>query len=224
MLLAATGDVHHPMYTDLLQSSLSSLVEEPDIFLVAGDVLKPGDPSDYRQVSTMIESRVSCPILAAFGNTEFQEDRARIREENPGFTFLDDECTRLNIDGKQVLVVGSTGSLERPTSWQKRNIPHITDIYRARVETIASLLRREADAKVLLTHYAPTYLTLEGESRSSYPWMGTRRFESCLIETKPLCVVHAHAHRGTPRADLSGIPVLNVSLPLNLAVVLLRLG
>ena len=120
-------------------------------------------------------------------------------------------------------MVGSTGSLERPTSWQKRNIPHISDIYRARIETVASLLRRDAEVKLLLTHYATTYLTLEGEARSGFPWMGTRRFESVISETRPSVVVHAHAHKGTPRANLDGIDILNVSLPLNRAIVLYSL-
>ena len=218
MLVAATGDVHHPTYTNLLKSSINS-TGTPDLFLIAGDVLKPGDPSDYVEIISIIRKDISCPLVASFGNTEFQEDRPRIRTGNPGVVFLDDEAVVLEISGLRVLVVGSTGSLERPTSWQKRNIPHITDIYRARIETIASLLRKEADLKILLTHYAPTYLTLEGETRSSYPWMGTRRFESVITEITPSVVVHAHAHRGTCRAMLEGVPIINVSLPLNGGVV-----
>ena len=218
LMVAATGDIHHPTYTDLLKSTISS-VGSPDLFLIAGDVLKPGDPSEYAEVISLIRDHVDCPMIASFGNTEFQEDRQRIRSENPGVKFLDDGAVTLKIQGLKVLVVGSTGSLERPTSWQKRNIPHINDIYRARIETVAGLLRRKGDLKILLTHYAPTYLTLEGETRSSYPWMGTRRFESVIIELKPSVVVHAHAHRGTPRAMLDGVPVINVSLPLNNGVV-----
>jgi Icc-related predicted phosphoesterase len=218
LLVAATGDVHHPTYTDLLKSSIIS-TGTPDLFLIAGDVLKPGDPSDYADIISIIRNHYSCPLVASFGNTEFQEDRPRIRTENPSVVFLDDEAVVLEISGSRVLVVGSTGSLERPTSWQKRNIPHINDIYRARIETIASLLRKEADLKILLTHYAPTYLTLEGETRSSYPWMGTRRFEAVITEINPSVVVHAHAHRGTCRAILEGVPVINVSLPLNGGVV-----
>jgi Icc-related predicted phosphoesterase len=191
----------------------------PDLFLMAGDVLKPGDPSDYADIISIIREKISCPLVASFGNTEFQEDRPRIRTENPSVVFLDDEAVVLEISGSRVLVVGSTGSLERPTSWQKRNIPHINDIYRARIETIASLLQKEADLKILLTHYAPTYMTLEGETRSSYPWMGTRRFESVITEINPSVVVHAHAHRGTCRAILEGVPIINVSLPLNGGVV-----
>lgn len=207
------------MYTGLLEASIDSLPKTPDLFLIAGDVLRPGDPADYVKVSAIV-GRLGCPTVAVFGNTEFQEDRPRIRQENPGITFLDDETATLEVDGRSLLVVGSTGSLERPTSWQKRNIPHISDIYRARIETVASLLRRDADLKVLLTHYATTYLTLEGESRSSFPWMGTRRFESVISETRPALVIHAHAHKGNPRARLDGIDVLNVSLPLNRKVVL----
>lgn len=223
MLVAATGDVHHPSYTYLLESSLASLTVRPDLFLIAGDILKPGPPAEYAEVVSVITSHLSCPIIATFGNTEFQEDREEIRKENPDVTFLDDEAVNLEVGGKDVLIVGSTGSLERPTSWQKRNIPHISDIYRARVETISRLLGRPGDAKILLTHYATTYRTLEGESRSSFPWMGTRRFEPVILQRRPTVVVHAHAHAGTSEAELEGIPIYNVSIPLNREIVIFDL-
>ncbi len=223
MLVAAVGDMHHPLYTGLLESSLGSLDRDPDVFLIAGDVLKPGAVTDYSTVVSIIRRRVACPIIAAFGNTEFQEDRPAIRSQNPSVKFLDDEATRLDIGGTDTLIVGSTGSLERPTSWQKRNIPHITDIYRARVLTVGKLLEQPAGIKILLTHYAPTYLTLEGEAKSSFPWLGTRRFESIILERRPTVVVHAHAHNGTKEAYLDGIRICNVSLPLNRALVLIDL-
>jgi len=223
LLVAAAGDMHHPLYTEFLESSLTSLEAAPDIFLVAGDVLKPGPISDYSDVISIIRRRVGCPIIAAFGNTEFHEDRPAIRSQNPSVTFLDDEAVKLDIRGTSTLVVGSTGSLERPTSWQKRNIPHITDIYRARVLTVGKLLDQPADIKILLTHYAPTYATLEGEAKSSFPWLGTRRFESVILERRPALVVHAHAHGGTREGRLGTTPIHNVSLPLNRGVVLLKL-
>jgi len=223
VLVAATGDVHHPSYTYLLESSLDSLTVRPDLFLIAGDILKPGPPTEYAEVVSIITGHLNCPIIATFGNTEFQEDREEIREENPDVTFLDDEAINLDVGGKDVLIVGSTGSLERPTSWQKRNIPHISDIYRARVETISNMLGRPGDVKILLTHYATTYRTLEGESRSSFPWMGTRRFEPVILKRRPTVVVHAHAHAGTSQAELEGIPIYNVSIPLNREVVIFEL-
>lgn len=223
MLVAATGDIHHPMYTEQLLSSLKSLEAKPDLFLLAGDVLRPGDVADYREVVSALTERVTCPIVATFGNTEFQEDRKLIREQNPEVRFLDDEAARLAIGGKELLVVGSTGSLDRPTSWQKRNIPYINEIYRARVETVSKLLEQDADLKLLLTHYAPTYLTLKGENPSSFPWLGSRRYERVIREKRPNVVVHAHAHNGIPKASLDGIPIFNVSLPLNGRVVLISL-
>ena len=224
MLVAATGDIHHPMYTDQLLDSLRTLETNPDLFLVAGDVLRPGDVSDYQVVISSIMEYLSCPIVATFGNTEFQEDRKLIRHQNPGVTFLDDESTHLTIQNQDLLIVGSTGSLDRPTSWQKRNIPFINEIYRARVETVSKLLSEEADLKILLTHYAPTYLTLKGENPSSFPWLGSRRYERVIRENRPDVVVHAHAHNGTAKASLNGIPVFNVSLPLNGRVVLIVLS
>ncbi len=191
--------------------------------MIAGDVLRPGDVSDYSLVIAMIRERVQCSALAVFGNTEFQEDRPAIRSQNPSVVFLDDEAATLDIQGRHTLVVGSTGSLERPTSWQKRNIPHISDVYKARVETIAKLLEQAAEVKILLTHYASTYNTLEGETRSSFPWLGTRRLEPIIVQRKTSVVVHAHAHGGKATASLDGVPVHNVSLPLNERIVTFEL-
>jgi len=224
LLIAGTGDIHHPKFTHLLESSLNSMSVSPDAFLIAGDVLKPNDPSDYSQVMEIIDRYVECPLVAAFGNTEFSEDRDYIREQNPSIVFLDDESCNMKLGGIDTLIVGSTGSLERPTSWQKRNIPHINDIYKARVETVSSLLKAPGQVKILLLHYAPTYLTLEGERKNSYPWMGTRRYEAVVTERRPDAVIHAHAHNGSGYAEIDGIPIYNVSLPLNEEVVTLELG
>ena len=87
------------------------------------------------------------------------------------------------------------------------------------------------DLLILLSHYAPTYLTL-GEKERAFPEMGSRAMEEVLLERVPDLAIHAHAHSGTPWAAVSNkqrtledfgkkiaIPVWNVSLPLNKKII-----
>jgi Ca-activated chloride channel family protein len=91
------------------------------------------------------------------------------------------------------------------------------------------------DIIILLSHYSPTYLTLEGERPKAFPEMGSQAMESVLLERPPDLVIHAHAHAGTRHAVLGGgqqrldrpearVPVWNVSLPLCRGVTILEMN
>ena len=132
----------------------------------------------------------------------------------------------LEVDGHVVRIVGTTGVLDRPTWWQRKNIPGIQEKYRKRVDTVASLLDRDGcDVLILLSHYATTYRTLRGETERAFPEMGSRAMEAVLLDKRPDLSIHAHAHGGSRFAVVSrkqrtldddgGVLVWNVSLPLN---------
>ena len=81
---------------------------------------------------------------------------------------------------------------------------------------------------VLLMHYAPTYLTLEGENAKRFPDMGSRSFEEILESRRPDLVLHGHTHGGKLEAEIlkrqmslidfsstkKKVPVFNFALPL----------
>ena len=223
MLIAATSDVHIPRFYEEFVKAVDKLQVKPDLFLLAGDMVERGEVNEYEKVWNTLFGKISCPIVACFGNTEFQQYREEMKERFKGIKFLDDEATILQIGNELVGIVGTTGCLDVPTIWQKRNIPNIEKIYQERAMVIEKLLQRmvRVDMKILLSHYAPTYKTLVGENPRVYGSLGSKMVEEVLIKTKPTLAIHGHSHRGTKFAWVDTVPVFNVALPLNGEIVLI---
>ncbi|MBS7610776.1 hypothetical protein KEJ27_00970, partial [Candidatus Bathyarchaeota archaeon] len=77
---------------------------------------------------------------------------------------------------------------------------------------------------IVVTHYAPTYVTLEGESETAWPEMGCKKMERIIRETNPLLWIHGHAHKSNRLETWVGFTyVLNVSLPARGGIVVLDL-
>lgn len=231
LLVAAVGDIHGPKYLELFRKGLDtlkgSILNDLTCFLLAGDIVLRGHIEDFQAIiGTFDESEIECPIISCFGNEEYEETHGRIRDTfGDRITFLSDESFALTLeDGKTLGIVGSKGSLDQPTWWQSRNIPNIRQIYSQRIRTVRNLLQGlETDFKILLMHYAPTFKTLGGERRDFYQQLGSKKLEDIIIRSKPDAVIHAHAHNGNRFALLSGVPVYNVSLPLNQTIPIIEL-
>lgn len=225
MLVGAMGDAHGGRF---LPEDLGRQLEDLDLLLLAGDITDRNSLEGFDHVLGLIREHTHAPIVSIFGNDEYSQDRERYRERFD-ITFLDDQAIDLEVRGITMRIVGTTGSLDRPTWWQRTNLPNIWKEYRDRVSTLDELLQRDGrDLLILLSHYAPTYLTLAGEREKAFPEMGSRSLEKVLLRRCPDLVLHAHAHAGTPTAKLSReqrslddfeergeIPIWNVSLPLN---------
>lgn len=224
MIIGAMGDAHGGKY---FQESMVERLRGVDLLLLAGDIADSNDIEGFDQVWRSIRNTYEGTIVAVFGNDEYEEDQAAYRARFDA-TFLNDEVVDLEVDGSRVRIVGTTGSLDRPTWWQRTHIPKVWTKYTERVARLNVLLERsDADVMVLLSHYAPTYLTLEGERPKAYPEMGSKAMERVLLDRRPDLVVHAHAHRGSRHGLLRekqttldqspgpAVPVWNVSLPLN---------
>ena len=223
MLIAAIGDIHSPRFFDFYVKAVENLREKPDLFFLLGDIIYRGKVEEYPKVYNVLFGKITCPIIACFGNEEHgQETRMLIENQNPDIKFLDDESLVLEINDKSVGIVGSIGSLDRPTFWQRNNIPNIYDIYKKRVGTVEKLLSElDADMKILLIHYAPTYKILEGENPRIHPELGCKTYERVIIEQKPDIVITGHSHRGSKEAWIDTVPVFNVAFPLNKEIVLI---
>jgi Icc-related predicted phosphoesterase len=226
MLVCAMGDVHGKQYLDLVQSHQVKLAA-CDLVLIAGDITDANDLDTCGQVLGTLREMTNAEILAVFGNEEYDSSHKEYRERFR-IVFLEEEVKDLRFDDLKVRVVGTTGSLDRPTWWQRTNVPDIWNRYKERLNRVSSLLEKgDADVLVLLMHYAPTYATLEGEKPAAFPEMGSTAFESLVLERRPDLVVHAHAHNGKRKALLTKkqrsledygakgaeVTVYNVSLP-----------
>ena len=225
MLIAATADIHAPRYFDLFLKSVDELATNPDLFLIAGDMVDRGKVEMWQKVYNVLFGKVHCPIVATFGNNEFGvEIQEKFREMTPDVLFLQDESTLVRVNGAKVGIVGSIGSIEWPTFWQRKRDPSIKEKFEKRVEKLRELLvdvKGKADFTILMTHYVPTFKVLHGEPVESWPGLGHRRMEKVLIEVKPNLAVCGHAHNGSKMAWVDTVPVFNVALPLNKKIVLI---
>ncbi len=203
MRIAAVGDIHGHENLEPFRRDLETL-PEVDLFLLAGDTTERNDVNVFGEVLEALRSHVHAPIWAVFGNNEYDHDRptymARYAERF-GIRFLRDESATFEAGGQEIRIVGSLGSLDRPTYWQRMNMPHLEAEYRRRVETLDRLLEGHG-ATILLTHYPPTYATMGGEKEAWRPELGCRALEPVLLRRRPTLVIHGHIHRGIPSAEL----------------------
>ncbi len=171
--------------------------------------------------------KIACPIVSCFGNDEYDSIKDTLRAAtNEVITFLEDELKAFTIKGKQITVIGSRGVLDQPTYWQARNIEGVRETYTKRVETLDRLLTEAKSISpytILLTHYAPSFVTLKGETQRAYPQMGSTRVEQLLVKHAPKVAIHGHAHRGLRKAKLDNVRIFNVALPLNRQVAIIKM-
>ncbi len=225
MLIAATSDVHSPKFYEDFVRAVDRMQAKPDLFILAGDMIERGHTAEeYDRVYNALFGKMSCPIIACFGNNEFVPDiRTQIKSRMKDIRFLDGESITINFDVAHVGIVGTIGGLDNPTNWQRTNIPNIERLYQERIQAVETHLHRMMPNyyKIVIMHYAPTYKTLVGENPNFYGGLGTRMFENVLIKEKPNLVIHGHSHRGSKFAWLDTVPVFNVALPVNRQIVMI---
>ncbi len=224
VVLAATADIHSPKYLDEFLRAVDSFEGTPDLILLAGDVVYRGRVEEFAKVLEPLES-LGSRILAIFGNEEYDDLKPRFLEAyGDRVQWLDDQGLEVEIRGLRLWIVGSRGSLKRPTTWQSRHIPGIEEIYRARVSLLDELLAEAGGRKaILMTHYAPTFRTLVGENPKIWSRLGHPGLERVIKRRRPALVVHGHAHNGSKEARVNSVPVYNVSFPVWREIVKLTL-
>ena len=222
MIIAALSDLD-PLGMDLDPFwDMVKKIKEPDLFLLAGDIYEYRSPEVYGLILDFLKLRKwTCPIVAVFGNREFDEDVDEIKKFSKNkITFLEDESIELKIGNKNVGIVGTRGSLDIPTWWQSQHVKDIRKTYLDKIEKVSHLLENlKTDIKILLMHYAPTYKTLKGEDPRIYGSLGSKKFEDIIKKTEPSFVVHGHSHYGIPLAFVDSIPVFNVCFNINRKIV-----
>ncbi|NVM04610.1 MAG: metallophosphoesterase [Candidatus Helarchaeota archaeon] len=223
--IAACSDIHSPKYIKEFENSLKQIKKKIDLFLFAGDLILKGKYEEINKLIVILDKYEITNIYSIFGNEEYTPLYEKIFELAANkITFLKDQIKILKIKTKTVGIIGTKGSLDRPTFWQAKNIPDISKTYTERIKKIEGLLKNlKADFKIFVTHYAPTYLTLIGEKKSAFPSIGSKRFEPILKKFPPDIVIHGHSHMGRKFAYLGSIPVYNVAFPLRKAITFIKL-
>ncbi len=232
MRIAAVADIHGDEHLAAFLRDLEAL-SKVDLFLLGGDITERNNIDAFARVARAVRSHVHAPTFAVFGNNEYGPDHDRYRAATV-IPFLDDEAVDLDIAGRSVRLIGTTGCLDRPTWWQRTNLPGIWREYEDRARTLDRLLDGSS-FRILLTHYPPTYATMGVEKEEWRPELGSRKLESMLVRHLPDLVIHGHVHKGIPFAELrreqksledfaqprTFVPVYNVAYPVSRSIVVL---
>ncbi|MEB3773787.1 MAG: metallophosphoesterase [Desulfurococcales archaeon] len=211
------SDIHSPRYLNILEKALED-AEDLEVVLLAGDLVDKGRHIWIKPVIRQILNiNPSAKMIAVFGNEEYDEVKEELRKFNE-VLWLDDSYTIIEHKGCRIGIIGSTGALDRLTRWQRRHKPWLLKVYRERPGIIKKLyneVKDMVDRVIIMTHYGSARGTLIGEPRRIWPELYSSAMEKLLSELKPDAAVHGHAHNGTPKTLVNGVPVYNVALPLN---------
>jgi Icc-related predicted phosphoesterase len=221
--IAAVGDVHAGVDTaGVLRPHLRGLPEEADLFLLAGDLTKTGDPREAEVLAGELAD-LGVPIVAVLGNHDHHSDRpVEVRRVlgDAGVRVLEGETESIRIGEVTVGVVGAKGfgggfegacATDFGEPETKAFIRHSQE-RAAAVERELKLL--DADVRIVLLHYSPVRETLLGEQPELYPFLGSYLLaEACDRQGADL-ILHGHAHHGTEKGITpGGIGVRNVAQP-----------
>ncbi|MFW9963703.1 MAG: metallophosphoesterase [Candidatus Sifarchaeia archaeon] len=219
MKILAVADVHSPRYLQEFVRTLDQQ-EQPDVFLFAGDMINRGSAEEYKNVLDIIDRRFddALPVVGCFGNEEYNEVRKEIISiVGDRMILLDEKSHIFETNELKVGIVGTQGSLDKATSWQRRNIPSVKGVFERRAKRAASLLKKmrdKVDHRILLMHYSPCLETCEGEDTKAFSWLGSRKFYTVVVEHQPDLVIHGHVHNSTRHEVKIGASIVrNVSLP-----------
>ncbi len=217
--ILATADVHSPRFLTEFRGNLSTH-EPPDVFLFAGDIINRGSAEEYPIILDTIEETLgdSFPIIGCFGNEEYNEVRKEIISlVGNRMLFLDENSTIIESNELKIGIVGTQGSLDKATSWQRTNIPSVKGVFERRAKRAESLLKKmetQVDHRILLMHYSPCLETCEGEVEKAFSWLGSRKFYKIVVKQQPDLVIHGHVHTSVRHEVVLGKTLVrNVSLP-----------
>ncbi len=231
--ILATSDIHSPHFLPLFIASLSQVpFNEIELVILAGDLVDKGRIEMLKPVIEVLKKHLQnndVPIVAVFGNEEYMDRENAFIERYPEIHWVSDSVLRLQLrSGIDICIVGSRGVLLRPTKWQSKHIPSIHEIYRERLKRLRELLRVCRDScqfVVLVTHYASSFVTVNGEPPSIHQYLGYPLIEHLGENEKPHLAIHGHAHNSKVlHAVVNGVPVYNVALPARKGVTLIELS
>lgn len=224
MRVAAVSDVHYPRFFNQFKKALECFQDNVDLFIMAGDMVCRGRIEDYGAILDVLKDTFGkCKLVGVFGNEEYEELTDRLRKLYPEIVWLDDGELVIN----NTCFIGTRGSLQEPTPWQLRNVAGIRERYRRRELSVTKMLKiavRRGLKTVLVSHYAPTYVTLRGEKPSIWRYLGSKRMERLIARVGVDVVIHGHAH-GSTKAEgvVNSTRVYNVALPATNRITLIDL-
>ena len=219
--IAAAGDVHcAPENRDAVMTAFDAIDGEADLVLLAGDLTTHGEPEQGEVLAEACRG-METPVVAVLGNHDLHAGRAEELSSvlsGAGIRVLDRSHTTLRSCG--VGIAGTKGFVGgfRGLGLPDFGEPSLRAIYAetgAEVEALSEGLHEIAlcPFRIALLHYSPVAETLHGEPEAIWTFLGSDRLAAPILEHRPDLVLHGHAHAGRLQAELDGVPVYNVSVP-----------
>jgi Icc-related predicted phosphoesterase len=222
--IAAAGDVHADGSRQAdLEAAFSNLKGNADLVLLAGDLTTHGRPEEA-QVVAGASQLAGLPVFAVLGNHDWHSNRTdeivAVMEE-AGVTMLDRSWTTVTAAGSSVGIVGTKGFIGGFPGSHLPDFgePLLREVYAETGREAAAIdegLRatQDCDYRVVLLHYSPTLMTLEGERPEISAFLGCDRLAHPIADHSPDLVLHGHAHAGRFDGTIGTVPVFNVALPM----------
>jgi Icc-related predicted phosphoesterase len=221
--VAAVGDVHAGTDSGgLFRPHWRDLPDRADLFLLAGDLTRHGDPDEAAVLAEELVD-VGVPTLAVLGNHDYHsgcEDRIRHILEQAGVRVLEGEGAIVEVDGSRVGVAGAKGfgggfagasASDFGEPEMKAFVGHTKAIASRLHDALAGLV---ADVRVVLLHFSPVPDTLKGERLEIYPFLGSYLLAEAVDAAGADLVLHGHAHGGSEKGITpGGVHVRNVAQP-----------
>ncbi len=219
--VAAAGDIHcSPDNRDAVLTAFDAIEGAADVILLAGDLTTHGEPEQGEVLAEACRG-METPVVAVLGNHDYHANRAAELTEilrGAGIEVL--ERAHTTLAGCGVGIAGAKGFVGgfRGLGLPDFGEPSLRSIYAettAEVEALSHGLHEIAlcPFRIALLHYAPVVDTLVGEPPEIWTFLGSDRLAAPILEHRPDLVLHGHAHAGRLQADLDGVPVYNVSVP-----------
>jgi uncharacterized protein len=219
--IAAAGDIHcAPENRDAVLTAFEAIEGAADVVLLAGDLTTHGEPEQAEVLGEACRG-METPVVAVLGNHDLHGGRGDEVTEvlrSAGVEVLDRAHTMLTDRG--IGIAGAKGFVGgfRGLGLPDFGEPSLRAIYgetTAEVEALAAGLHEIAlcPFRIALLHYAPIPETLHGEPPEIWTFLGSDRLAAPILEHRPDLVLHGHAHAGRLHAELDGVPVYNVSVP-----------
>ncbi len=221
--VAAVGDVHVGAdCAGMLRPHWANLAERADLFLIAGDLTRHGQPDEAAVLADELRD-LGLPIIAVLGNHDYQSDQERlVRDvvEDAGVTVLESEGTVVQVDGTRVGVAGCKGfgggfvgacASDFGEPEMKAFVRHTKAVADRLHRALAAL---DTDVRIALLHFSPVQDTLEGERLEIYPFLGSYLLGEAIDRAGADLALHGHAHAGSEKGVTpGGTHVRNVAQP-----------
>jgi uncharacterized protein len=220
--IAAAGDLHASEATrDRVQRAFSTVAEESDVILLAGDLTTTGEPEQAQVLADACRD-LEIPVFAVLGNHDCHAGRTddiRAVVEEAGVHVLDCSWRSCEIAGLELGVVGTKGFVGGfpGSALPDFGEPLLREVYAETTresDAIAKGLQElvHCDLRIVLLHYAPIQATVEGEPEGIHVLLGSDRLATPIAEYGADLVLHGHAHAGSFQGSIGKIPVYNVAV------------